>query len=311
MKGFQKLRKNKLKLFYLTVLLGVFSIFLILAYLNFQVKNQITEVGINSLPLNFASEDYPIVEGRIPLPQISAQGAVVIDNDSKVPLYSKNPKLRFLPASTTKIMTALVALEYYKPDDPLTIYKKNVGGSISEFEVGEQFRFEDLLYAMLLPSNNDATLSIAQNYPGGEKEFILRMNEKAKEISLANTHYVDPVGLEIGNYTTPVDLAILTSIAVENPTFSKVVSTKNRQIESLGGNKYFVYNLNELLDLPGINGVKTGYTQEAGEVLVTSKKLVDKNKNLIIVVMKSEDRFLDTQLLLEYLQNITYQPIHL
>jgi len=310
MKGFQKLKKNKLKIFYFTVLLLVFSIFLILAYLNIQVKNQIAEVSVNSFPLTFASEEYPVVEGS-PVPQISAQGAVVIDKDSKVPVYSKNPKLRFLPASTTKIMTALVALEFYKPQDVLTIYKKNVGGAISDFELGEQFRFEDMLYAMLLPSNNDATASIAQNYPGGERAFIARMNEKAKEISLTNTHYVDPVGLEIGNYTTPEDLARLTSIAIENPAFSKIVSTKNKEISNTEGTKYFIYNLNELLDLPGINGVKTGYTKEAGEILVTSKYLEEINKNLIIVVMKSEDRFLDTQILLEYLKNITYQPIHL
>lgn len=309
MRGFQKLKKNKSKIFYTTILLLVFAIFLILVYLNFQVKNQITEIGINSLPLTFASEEYPVVTARS-APEISAKGAVVIDNDSKVPVFSKNPDLRFLPASTTKIMTALVGLEYYKTDDLLTIYEKNVGGSISDFELGETFSFEEMLHAMLLPSNNDATASIAQNYPGGKEAFLARMNEKARQLSLKNTYYVDPVGLGVENYTTPKDLAILTSHALENPTIARIVSLKKKEITSEQGNTYSIHNLNELLDLPGINGVKTGYTQEAGEVLVTSKELVGKNKKLIIVVMKSEDRFLDTQLLLNYLQNITYQSIH-
>src|SRR3990170_5535466 len=310
MKGSQKQNRNKTKLFYLFSLALFFFIFVILVYLNYEIKKQLSEVSVNILPLTVTSQDYPMVSSGQNPPVISAKGAVVIDNDSKVPIYLKNPNLRFLPASTTKIMTALVALDHYKLNDPIIINETNVGGAISEFQKGERFTFEDMLYAMLLPSNNDATLAISQSYPGGEREFVRKMNEKAEEFLLKNTRFVDPVGIEDGNYTTPVDLARLTSYAIENPLFSQVVSTEDREIESLDGNKYFVSNLNELLDIPGVNGVKTGFTESAGEVLVTTKKLDNIDKELIFVVMRSEDRFLDTKLLLDYLSSITYQTIH-
>lgn len=309
MKGSQKQKKNKTKVFYFFVIFLIFSVFLILVYLNIEIKRQLRAISVNIIPVSFNSEDYPIINGE-DAPQISAKGAVVIDNDSKVPIYSKNPNLRFIPASTTKIMTALVALEHYELDDVLTINDTNVGDSISDFQRGEQFRFEDMLYAMLLPSNNDATLSIAQNYPGGEEEFIDKMNDKAKEFSLKNTKFIDSVGLENGNYTTPIDLARLASFALENPKLTEIVATQNREIESIQGNKYFIRNLNELLDIPGVSGIKTGFTEEAGEVLVTSRRLDDVDKDLIFVVMRSEDRFFDTRLLLEYLGSVTYQSIH-
>ena len=234
-----------------------------------------------------------------------------MDGDSKTVLFSKNPQLRFSPASTTKIMTALTALNTFKPDDILTVKTATNDGSVLGLQEGEKITFENLLYALLLPSANDAALAIAQNYPGGETEFVKKMNENAKKYNLFNTHYEDPAGLlDDGDYTTPLDLARLASIALKNPEFAKIVSTKNKIITDVSGaNIYPLDNLNKLLGSDGVDGVKTGYTQEAGEVLVTSK--MENGHAIILVVMLSSDRFLDTERLLDLVSgNITYLSIH-
>lgn len=304
------LRKiDKAHFFYIFVILILFVIFIALAFLNVTVRKQIAGINLFETPLSFTPQNYPQIISRS-VPEISAKGAVVIDSVSKVPLFEKNFDLRFPPASTTKIMTALVALEYYNLGDVLTIKQADVEGSMLGFENGQRFTFENLLYAMLLPSSNEAALAVAQNYPGGETAFITRMNEKAKELHLNSTHYADPIGLEDqSDYTTPFDLAILSSIALENQEFAKIVSAKTKQIASLAGDKYYLYSLNELLSIPGVNGVKTGHTEGAGDVLVTSRKI--NGGELIFVVMQSQDRFADTQNLIYYLDNnINYLSIH-
>ncbi len=301
---------SKLKLFYGVILATLFSVFLILAFFNLQIKKQNSRLQILESPLSFTPSSYPRVE-KPAKPEISALASAVVDRNSKVVLYEKNSNFRFPPASTTKIMTALIAIEYYDPLDILTIYESNVDGTTLKFQRGEQFTFENLLFAMMLPSSNDATVAISQNYPGGEEAFVARMNEKALELHLTNTHYDDPIGLnDEKDYTTPRDLARLTGVALNNSEFAKVVSTRNKTIRNLRGYEYKIENLNILLDLPGISGVKTGTTPGAGQVLVTSKKL-ENGQDLIFVVMQSQDRFQDTTALLDYLnKNITYLSIH-
>ena len=305
-----KLTKNRIKIIYSIILLIIFIIFIILAIINFQLRRQIPDYNILLSPISYSMAEYPGLKNNL-IPYISAQGAIVIDKDSQVPLVEINPTLRFSPASTTKIMTFLVALEYFNLNDELEIQTNNVEGSVLGFGKGEKFTFEDLAYAMMLPSSNDATLAIAENYLGGEEAFVLRMNEKAQELGLQNTKFADPVGLlDEQDYTTPLDLARLTSIALNNSEFAKIVSTQNKEITNTLGKKYKLDNLNILLDLPGVNGVKTGFTEGAGQVLVTSKNIPGINKDIIIVVMQSSDRFGDTQLLLNFLENnISYQTI--
>lgn len=242
-------------------------------------------------------------------PEISAQAAIVLDDDSKVTLFSKNSNLRFSMASTTKIMTAITALGYYKMNDVLIIKSDNTEGAVIGFKKGERVSFENLLYAMLLPSGNDAAYALAQNYPLGEEGFIKKMNEKAKEFNLYNTHYQDPAGLlDNQDYTTVTDLARLASMAVKNKEFAKIVATEYKQISNIEKTKkYDLFNLNKLLGVDGIDGIKTGFTEEAEGVLVTSR--VKNGHKLIIVVMKSKDRFLDTQKLLNYVSDINYIKI--
>lgn len=234
-------------------------------------------------------------------PQITAEAAIIMDHNSKVVLYKKNSTDRFSMASTTKLMTALVAMEYFAPKDVLTVTTPDVGGQTLSFPLGEQLYFEDLVYAMLLPSSNHAANIIAHNFPGGYDAFIAKMNEKAYALSLYDTHYADPAGLnDQGNYTTVVDLARLASIVHDHAVLSEVTSTKLRTITNVSGTKsYTLSNLNILLGTNGVTGLKTGYTEGAGGVLVTSVNV--NGRTFIIVVMRSLDRFGDTNVLLSYL----------
>jgi len=243
-------------------------------------------------------------------PPLSAHAAIIMDNDSKVTLFSKNQDLRFSMASTTKIMTALVALEYFNLYDVLTMQEDSVEGAVVGFKKGEQVFFEDMLYAMLLPSGNDAALAIAQNYQGGEKAFVEKMNQKAESLHLLHTHYADSSGLnDKGDYTTVVDLARLAAVGLKDPVLSRIVGTKQKVIRTLQGNIYTLVNLNKLLGQDGVYGMKTGFTDEAGGVLVTLKK--EGEKTFIVVVMKSVDRFADTEALLSLISgNAQFQSMH-
>jgi D-alanyl-D-alanine carboxypeptidase len=269
---------------------------------NNQVASGISSQSFTPAQVNTPLNPYPFVQA-VQNPDISAKAAIIVDRDSQVILYSKNPQLRFSMASTTKIMTALTALDYFGLQDILTVKRSYVPGSGLQFTAGEQFHFLDLLYAMMLPSANDAAQAIADNYPGGNDAFIKKMNEKAQSLHLTNTHYVDPDGLEDdGDYTTVIDMARLASYATTNKTFAEVTSTKYHTISTSNfSRQYPLTNLNELLGIDGVNGIKTGTTEGAGEVLVTST--VKNGHTYIIVVMESSDRFGDTSTLLHFIDN--------
>ena len=309
----QKKQNRKFRLPLIIIPLVLFICLVIVTTADILVKEKVSKNNLRNLPFNYSVGLYPNIDKNL-FPQTSAEGVVVMDRNSKTIIYSKNSDLRFAPASTTKIMTALVALEYYKRDDILTVGNIQSEESTLRFREGDKLRFEDLLYAMLLPSSNDAALIIAGNYPGGEPAFVARMNEKAKEFNLSNTFYKEPVGLaDYGNYTSPIDLANLASYAMQNPEFAKVVGTRDKVIDDADNTApTFVQNLNVLLGFSGVNGVKTGYTEEAGEVLVTSK-VIDTpygRQSIIIVVMQSDDRFGDSEKIINALQNLNYLSIH-
>lgn len=310
MKNFRVFKKISPKVYFLFFPFFFIFLFLFILFANFLMDLWISVNKVNEFSFNVSKEaKFPIIKTQF-IPVISAKGAIIMDADSKVVLYSKNPDLRFSTASTTKIMTALTALDHFKLEEVLTVREATSEGSVLGFGKGEQLTFESLLYAMLLPSANDAALTISQNYPQGEESFIIKMNDKAKDFKLYNTHYSDTAGLlDSGDYTTPFDLARLASFAVKNDTLRKVVATKEKVIFSLNGQAYEITNLNKLLGVDGVTGIKTGYTEEAGQVLVTSK--LEKGKIIIIVVMGSEDRFSDTQKLLDLVSNnLTYLSIH-
>jgi serine-type D-Ala-D-Ala carboxypeptidase (penicillin-binding protein 5/6) len=311
MKGFpiNFFKKKKNHILYTLILLCLGSLVSI-AFFDLILRYYVFVVKIREFPFEISSQKYPVFRSPIN-PDISAKAVVIMDKDSKVVLFSKNPNLLFSMASTTKIMTALTALGYYKPNDVITVKKDKIEGVNVGFFVGEQLLFKDVLYAMLLPSGNDAALALAQNYPGGEDAFINKMNENARSLNLTNTNFADSIGLvDSRDYTTPLDLARLSAIALENKTFAKIVATKTWEITDIAGkNRFSLTNLNQLLGVKGVNGIKTGYTSEAGQVLVTSKK--DGDHTLIIVVMDSQDRFLDTNKILDQISgNVNYLSIH-
>lgn len=303
MKDSQKKPKKKILskdnlLITFSILFAVFSIAVITdAYIRFWIwQNSVLKSPVREISLS----SYPQLASKLS-PDITAQAAVAIDDGSKTVLYGKNENLRFSMASTTKIMSALVALDYFNPDDVLTVYSTDVEPVVVGFPAGEKIYFIDALYAMLLPSGNDAALAIAQNYPGGEKAFIQKMNEKAKSFSLINTHFEDSSGLSDNNYSTPLEMARLASSALKNKTFAQTVSTQKKIITNIAGtNTYKLVSLDQLLGKDGITGVKTGFTNEAGGVLITSQEAG--GKRFLIVVMKSQNRFSDIEKILSQVQ---------
>lgn len=251
---------------------------------------------------NFQIADYPVISA-FNIPILSARAASVIDKDSKRVIFAKNDDVRFSMASTAKIMTALVALEKYKLDSILTIKSDNIGGSMLGLLPGEQYSFENLLYAMMMSSANDAAVAIVDNYPGGKQAFISAMNNKAREYHLDDTSFFDPTGLDDdGNFTTSSDLARLGALAIENKKLSIIVNTHQKKIADVKRIREIeLKNLNRLLGYKGVNGIKTGTTEGAGEVLITSALIHD--HTFIIVVMNSTDRFADTDQLLNLISD--------
>lgn len=278
----------------------LFILFLALYYQNSRVNKNIESLELKNADYNIKLTDYPFLNEFIP-PDITAKSAIILETDSNAVLYSKNPELRLSMASTAKIMTALVGHEHYSPNSVLKIYTPEVEGSNLGFKLNEEYTYSDLLKAMFIPSSNEAAYAIAGNYPGGMESFVKRMNEKALELGLTNTHFKDPAGLDDDeNYSNVYELARVSSQLTKYPDLKKIVSMPQAEISDLTGKHNIRFgNLNKLLGVDGVNGIKTGTTYGAGEVLVTSKNI--NGKTFIIVVMKSTSRFEDTRLLLSLL----------
>lgn len=224
-------------------------------------------------------------------PEFTATSIFAIDIDSGVVVFNKNPHQRLKPASLTKIMTALVAMDYYPEDSILKIYngQKSLGNTI-DLQKDDQLLAKDLLYGLLVSSGNDAAITFAENYPGGYKAFVEKMNIKVDELGLKDTHFVNVSGVESPNhYTTAYDITMIARSALERSFFSEVVSTKKITLKSLKGNLYPLVSTNVLLSKPGFYGVKTGWTPEAGECLVILAE--NESHRIIIGLLHSQDRF--------------------
>lgn len=240
-----------------------------------------------------------------PGPDLSAAGAILVDLDTGQVLYEKNADTQFYPASTTKIMTALVALERGKLDDVITCGEsvRNVDGSSIYLEVGERETLNDLLYAMMLRSANDAAVAIAEHYGGTVDKFVELMNAKAAELGAKNTHFVTPNGLhDPGHVTTPRDLAIIARAAMQNPVFTQIVNTREHDMPWPAKNSIRqLYNINDLLySFDGAIGIKTGYTSQAQHTLVGAAERG--GLRLLSVTMRSDlaHRYADTRALLAW-----------
>ena len=233
----------------------------------------------------------PVLKDGATYPTLSATSYFAIDLDSGSILLSKNPHQQLKPASLTKIMTALVAMDYYSEDSVLKVVngQSSLGNTIDLVQ-GDQLIAHDLLYGLLVPSGNDAALTFAENFPGGYKAYIDQMNTKVSELGLSNTHFVNVSGVEEPNhFTSAYDITMIARSALERPTFKNIVSTQKITLKSLNGNLYPLVSTNVLLDKPGFYGVKTGWTPEAGECLVILSE--KDNHQVLISLLHSNDRF--------------------
>ncbi len=233
---------------------------------------------------------------------ISARSAVLIEASSGNVIFEKASDIRMPMASTTKIMTALIALENCDISKVIKVSPLSIGieGSSIYLSAGESVTMEDLLYALLLESANDAAAAIAIEVGGSIEGFAEMMNEKARELGLENTHFDNPHGLDSEtHFTTAYELALITREAMKNETFKKIVSTHKRMMPLNGGEGTRVLvNHNKLLELyDGAVGVKTGFTKKSGRCLVSAAER--DGLMLIAVTLKAPDDWRDHSSMLD------------
>lgn len=250
-----------------------------------------------------ASAIKPVEASDLLLPEIQGRAAILIDESSGRILYQKNANMRMSPASLTKIMTALLVIENGNLDKQVRISKRaaETGESSIWLETGEALTRRELLYALMLNSANDAAVALAESVDGNMEKFVQRMNARARQLGLRNTHYCNPHGLEApDHYTTAYDLAFLTRKAMADPLFRKIVATKTAEIPWTGHPwKRLLFNKNRLLyRYSGATGVKTGYTRRAGNCLVGAAQRG--RLRLIVVVLNSSQVYDDAEKLLDY-----------
>ena len=253
------------------------------------------------------SGDVVIPAGDASLPValtgVNARGAVLMEAESGDVIFGQNENARLPMASTTKIMTALVALEALPLDTPVKITSESVGveGSSIYLCEGEMLTLEQLLYALLLESANDAASAIAVAVSGSVEEFADRMNRKAAELGLTDTHFINPHGLDAeGHYTTAYELAVITRAALENETFRTICATERKTIPLHGTEGVrLLLNHNKLLDsYEGCIGVKTGFTKKTGRCLVSAAER--DGVTLIGVTLNAPDDWRDHSAMLDY-----------
>lgn len=237
---------------------------------------------------------------------ISASSAIGMDLDNGRVLYGYNLDEKKLIASTTKIMTAIVAIENADLDKTITVTDiiYEAFGSAIYIEVGEEITLKDLIYGLLLRSGNDAALMIAEAVSGSEDEFVYLMNEYANNINMENTIFYNPHGLEEkngnANTSTVRDMAKLTKYAMQNEIFRSIFKTKEHTVKT-NYKTYVWHNKNKLLALDYITGGKTGFTEKARRTLVTTGS--KDNMNIVVVTLNDPDDWADHKSIYESIFN--------
>lgn len=221
----------------------------------------------------------------------TAHEYILMDMTTGRVLEGKNYNTPMLIASITKIMTCTLAIESGKLDETVTVDDviNDAYGSGIYIEVGEELTLRDLLYGLMLRSGNDAALMVAKYVSGSVDNFVKSMNEKASEIGMTNTTFVNPSGLDnddSGNYSTAYDMALLTKYAMQYEEYRSIVSTKSYTLKT-NKKTYIWKNKNKLLNYDYITGGKTGYTEKAKRTLVSTAS--KNNIDLIVVTIKDSD----------------------
>jgi serine-type D-Ala-D-Ala carboxypeptidase (penicillin-binding protein 5/6) len=262
-------------------------------------------VGLILLPCGALAED-AVSNGGSNRPSINASALYLIDTKSQRVLLQKEATRRLPPASLTKVMSALVALESASPHQVVRIDRRAIVGRPPHLSLrpGEQFLLRDLLAAMLVTSANDACQAVALHVGGDAHSFVDMMNARARTLGLRDTHFTNACGFDASDhYSTAVDLARLTEQALQSPVFSMMVRTVERDITTVDGTRHIqLYSTNRLLLDPDITGVKTGYTSKAGRCLIAS--LSKDGNHLLLVGLNVMDRWEQATHLLRYAQTL-------
>ncbi len=246
--------------------------------------------------------DYAVASG-LPPPEIIGRAAAVIEGSCGALLYGRSAHQRLPPASLTKIVTALVAMEQTDLAELVDVqvngalFAATTGATVMGLRPGIRMSVRDLLYGLLLPSGNDAAVAIAEHVGGGRFDFEELMNDKVRALELRNTHFSNPHGLdEPGLYSSAFDMAMLGRELMAQPVLAAIVGTRSYQPAWQGP---MVWNSNALIDLyPEAVGVKVGYTGDAGQTIVAAAER--NGRRLIVSVLGSSDRYSDAIALFEW-----------
>ena len=236
------------------------------------------------------------------LPAITAEAAVVMDLDTGQVLYGKGEHERRPPASLTKVMTGYLAGKQFQAQQWITVSETaaSTGESSLNLKTGDVLTFDALLHGALMKSANDACVALAEYMAGTEKNFVQNMNLQACLLGCKDTNFCNSNALPAeGHYSSAYDLALMTRAAMQNETFAAIVQKQQYMVHWQDGRQLLVRNTNRLLrEYPGAIGVKTGTTNEAGQCLIAVAEKA--GKRVIVVVLKSKNRFYDAVALLDY-----------
>lgn len=285
------------------LLAGAFSLSLLLFYVAYSRTSEKKVLGVSTQEPNKSTSE-ELSKTKPQPPEITATSGIAVSTKRDKILFAKNPDLKLPPASTTKILTALVAIKNFNLSDVVEVPVEcvEVEGAKMGLFAKENINVENLLYGLLVPSAADAACTLA-SYHSSSGAFLVKMNDLAKKIGLSETSVTNVVGFDSddGSHVSSArDLYLIAKEAMKNGTFRKIVGTKDTILYSSDGKfSHRIVSTNKLLfELPGTLGIKTGTTPLAKEVLVYSYQFND--DELLIVVMGSLNRFTDTKLILDY-----------
>lgn len=245
----------------------------------------------------------PLPEKSLSFTEISsnAGGAMFSDNTSGEILFEINAHKKLPMASITKLMTALITVEYTNPDDVVTVNSLPVQplDTIMGLSVGDKLTVKELLHGLLIESGADASLALSGHIAGNDQKFAALMNERASKLGLTETQFTNSIGHdESGHYSTPADLTKLARVALTNPIIAEIVAKKSYVATGVTGKKYYLSNTNLLLDNQNYKGIKTGTTFAAGQCLLSLYD--DGTRRIIGVLLGSPSRFTETSGIIEW-----------
>jgi len=304
---FQKILRNSLLDLLIIFLILIINLFWLPTYSFWSIYPKDNIVVQNYQLINTKTPKIPIIK-LASKPNLSTSNYILVDVDTNKILLSQNIDQKIYPASTTKLATALTALNLYPLDEVVTVNQEYKIGKVMNLKLNEKIIVKSLVSALLVYSANDSAYALASHYKSGLKDFINQMNLLMEKYNLKNTHFINVDGIHDDNhYSTVFDLAQLGRLSIKNPIVSEVVKTQNLVVSDID-NKIFhpLTSTNELLGVvPEIKGLKTGWTKEAKGSFIG---LIDINGHLVIsVVSQSDDRFADTKILVDWLkQNVAW-----